>query len=81
MVMKRSYIVFRRGYEMTTITFVIDKHNYLDDRKQFTILRIRDNRLDVISHHETVDQAMEAARHYASQVKFSGLDAHILQRK
>ena len=65
---------------MTTITFVINKRNYLNGRNQFTVLRISDSRLDVVSHHKTVDQAMDAARGYASKAKFAGLDARIFAR-
>jgi hypothetical protein len=72
--------VFWGGYEVTTITFVIDKRKHLDGRNQFAILRIGGARLDVVSRHETVDQAREAAHRYASQAKFSGLDARVFQR-
>lgn len=65
---------------MTTVTIVIDRRKHLDDRYQFTILRIRDKRLDVVSHHETEAQALEAAQHYASQARFAGLEARILRR-
>jgi hypothetical protein len=65
---------------VTGVTFVIDRQKYLDDRNQFTVLRIRDSRMDVISHHETAEQAMEAAHRYASHARFAGLDARILQR-
>jgi hypothetical protein len=65
---------------VATITFVIDIRNYLDGRTQFTVLRISDSRLDVVSRHETVDQAMDAARGYASKARFAGLDARIFQR-
>jgi hypothetical protein len=63
-----------------TITFVIDRQTYLAGRNQFTVLRIKDKRLDVVSHHETMAQAIEAAQRYASQARFAGLDARILQR-
>jgi hypothetical protein len=65
---------------VTIVTFVVDRHKRLDGRNQFTILRISDSQMDVISHHESVDQALEAARRYASQAKFAGLDARIIQR-
>jgi hypothetical protein len=65
---------------VNVVTFIVDRQKHLDGRNQFTILRISDNRMDVVSHHETVDQALEAAQRYASQVKFTGLDARILQR-
>lgn len=65
---------------MATVTFVIVSQNYLDGRNQYTVLRISDSRLDVVSHHETLDEAMEAARSYASKARFAGLEARILQR-
>lgn len=65
---------------MATVTFVIVRQNYLDGRNQFTILRISDDRLDVVSHHETENDAMEAADRYASKARFSGLDARIFRR-
>ena len=65
---------------MNVVTFIVDRQKHLDGRSQFTILRISDNRMDIISRHETIDQALEAAQRYASQVKFAGLDARILQR-
>jgi hypothetical protein len=65
---------------VATVTFVILSQNYLDGRNQYTVLRISDSRLDVVSHHETLDEAMEAARSYASKARFAGLEARILQR-
>jgi hypothetical protein len=65
---------------VASVTFVIDRQKHLDGRNRFTVLRIRDNRMDMISHHETVEQAMEAAQRYASHARFAGLDARILQR-
>jgi hypothetical protein len=65
---------------VATVTFVIVSQNYLDGRNQYTVLRISDSRLDVVSHHETLDEAMEAARSYASKARFAGLEARILQR-
>lgn len=65
---------------MNLVTFVIDRQKHLDGRSRYAVLRIRDNRLDVVSHHETMDQALEAAQRYASQARFAGLDARILQR-
>jgi hypothetical protein len=65
---------------VATVTFVIVRQNYLDGRNQFTVLRISDSRLDVVSHHETLDEAMEAAQSYASKARFAGLEARILQR-
>jgi hypothetical protein len=62
------------------ITFVIDRRKHLDGRSQFTVLRMSDSRLDVISHHDTVDKAMEAAHLYASKARFAGLDVRVLQR-
>jgi hypothetical protein len=62
------------------VTFVVDRQKHLDGRSRYAVLRIRDNRLDVVSSHETLDQALEAAQRYASQARFSGLDARILQR-
>ena len=65
---------------MATVTFVIVRQNYLDGRNQYTVLRISDKRLDVVSHHETLDEATEAAQSYASKARFAGLEARILQR-
>jgi hypothetical protein len=65
---------------VTGVTFVIDRQKHLDGRNRFTVLRIRDNHMDVISHHETAEQAMEAAQRYASHARFARLDARILQR-
>jgi hypothetical protein len=62
------------------VTFVIDRRKKFDGRDQFTVLRIRDNHLEVVSHHLTVDAAKDAANRYASQARFAGLDARILQR-
>jgi hypothetical protein len=69
------------GSKMASITFVIDRRKRLNGRNQFTIMRIREQRLDVISHHETTDQAMDAAQRYASQARFSRLDARISKRE
>jgi hypothetical protein len=66
--------------EVTVVTFVIDRRKFLDGRNQFAVLRIRDSRLEVVSHHPTLDEASEAANRYASQARFAGLDAHIIQR-
>jgi hypothetical protein len=65
---------------VSTTTSVGDKRKYRDGRGQFSVLRISDRRLDVVSHHETLDQAFEAAQGYASKARFSGLEARILQR-
>ena len=66
--------------EVAIVTFVIDRRKFLDGRDQFAVLRIRDNRLEVVSHHTTLDEACEAANRYASHARFAGLDARILQR-
>jgi hypothetical protein len=66
---------------MAVVTFVIDKRKYLSGRDQFAVLRIRDNRLDIVSQHATVEQALEAAQRYASQARFAGLDARVFQRE
>jgi hypothetical protein len=68
------------GFIMTTITFLIDRRKHLKVRDRFTIMRIREQRLDVVSHHETTDQALAVAQRYASQAKYSGLDACVFQR-
>ena len=65
---------------VATVTFVIDRQKHLNGRSQFTILRIRENRMDVISRHAIEDDAWEAACTYASQARYSGLDARVLQR-
>ena len=65
---------------MGTVTFVIDRQQHLDGRDRFTVLRISENRLDIVSHHTTSDDAKEAALRYASKARFAGLDARILQR-
>ena len=74
------YLKPKERREVASVTFVINRQKHLDGRSQFTILRIRDTRMDVISHHETLEQAMEAAQGYASHARFAGLDARILQR-
>jgi hypothetical protein len=65
---------------VNVVTFVVDRQKHLDGRNHFTVLRIRDKRMDVVSHHETLDQALDAAQRYLSQARFAGLDARILQR-
>jgi hypothetical protein len=65
---------------MDTVTIVLVKKESLDGRRPFTIFRISDNYMDVLSHHETMDEATEAARRYASQVRFAGLDARVFYR-
>ncbi len=69
-----------RSRRVAMVTFVIDRQKHLDGRSQFTILRIRENRLDVVSRHAVEDDAWEAACSYASQARFSGLNARVLQR-
>jgi hypothetical protein len=68
------------GLKMARITFVIDRRKRLNGRDQFTIVRIREQRLDVVSHHETTDQAFDVAQRYVSQAKHSGLDARVFRR-
>jgi hypothetical protein len=63
-----------------TVTFVIDRRKFLDGREQFSVLRILDRRMDLVSHHPTVEEALEAAYTYASKARFAGLEARILQR-
>jgi hypothetical protein len=65
---------------MYTVTFIIIEKNSPDGRFPFTILRMSDRRQDVVSYHSTKDEAAEAANRYASQAKFSGLDAVIFQK-
>jgi hypothetical protein len=65
---------------VATVTFIIIRQHYLDGRNQFTVLRVLDNRMDVVSHHASAEEALEAAHRYASQARFSGLDARVFQR-
>lgn len=65
---------------MNTVTFVLVKKRSVDGRYPFTILRISDNRMDVVSHHETMEEAREAAQRYASQARFTGLEARVFYR-
>lgn len=62
---------------MNIITFVVAEKNSPDGRFPFTILRMSDTRQDVVSYHQTKDEAAEAALHYAYQARFSGLRAQI----
>jgi hypothetical protein len=62
------------------VTFVVANKYSPDGRYPFTILRVNDSRQDVVSYHLTMDEATEAAHRYASQARFSGLDARALHR-
>lgn len=65
---------------MNIVTFVVTKKNSPDGRHPFTILRLSDNRQDVVSFHATVDEATQAAVRYASLARFSGLDSRVYHR-
>ena len=60
---------------MFTVTFIVVKKSSPDKRFPFTVLRLSENRQDVVSYHRTQDEAAEAATRYARQARFSGLDA------
>jgi hypothetical protein len=65
---------------MNTITFVVTQRYSPDGRYPFSILRMTDSRQVVVSYHESMDEAAEAAHRYASKARYSGLDARIYQR-
>ncbi len=65
---------------MNTVTFVVAQKDSPDGRYPFTILRMSDHQQDIVSYHRTMDEAAEAALHYASQARYSGLNARIYQR-
>jgi hypothetical protein len=65
---------------MNTITFIVTQKHSPDGRYPVTILRMNGRRQDVVSYHRTMDEAEEAAGRYASQARYSGLNARIYQR-
>jgi hypothetical protein len=65
---------------MNTITFIVAQKYSPDGCYPFTILRVNGRRQDIVSYHRTIDEATEAVHRYASQARYSGLNARIYQR-
>ena len=67
--------------ETHTVKFVVVERSDHAEPYPFMVLRLSDERKDTVSYHGTEYEAIEAARHYAVEARFSGLRAVILQEK
>jgi methylmalonyl-CoA mutase cobalamin-binding subunit len=60
------------------VTFMIVEEHLRGSELVFSVLRVCDRRHNLISHHRTRDEAINAAQQYVMQAKCSGLDAAFL---
>lgn len=63
---------------MLAVTFIIVEETLHSSVSVFSVLRVCDRRHNLISHHRTKDEAINAAMQYVMQARYSGLDAAFL---
>ena len=67
--------IAKGGNAVLAVTFMVVEESVRSSELVFSVLRVCDRRQNLISHHQTEDEAICAAQRYAVQARFSGLDA------
>ena len=66
------------GNQMTVVTFIVTGSR--QGSRQFTVFRIRDERMSIVAHFETLHEAKLAAERYVDQARYAGLNARVVLR-
>lgn len=66
---------------MASVIFMVTNSRFSSGPERFTVLRIREERLDTIAHFETLDEAKLAAERYADKARLVGLATQVVVRE
>lgn len=72
-------LIAKGGNAVLAVTFVVVEETARSSELLYSVLRVCDRRQNLISHHRTKDEAINAAQQYVMQARFSGLDAAVFQ--
>jgi GGDEF domain-containing protein len=63
---------------VNTVTLIVAR--YHRSERQFTVFRLGGDRLEVVAHFETLEEAKLAAERYAEKARLTGLDVQVVVR-